>query len=136
MNFTFTKLVLTVAGSVFCCSALAEMVLVVHPKNPTSSLTEEQVSQFYLGISNSLVPLDQAESSPLRAEFYRKVTHREPGQVRAIWAKLTFTGKGRPPKEYGSDEEVKKAVASTPNGIGYIAKSSVDASIKVVLTVP
>ena len=136
MNLKLTKLLLAVAGSVFCWSALAEIVLVVNPKNPAGNLTAEQVSQFYLGISNSFVPVDQAESSPLRAEFYRKVTQREPGQVRAIWAKLTFTGKGRPPKEYASDEEVKKAVASDPNGIGYIAKSSVDASVKVVLSVP
>ncbi len=136
MNLKLMKLVLTLAGSVFCYSAWAEIVLVVNPKNPTGNLTAEQVSQFYLGISNSFVPVDQTESSPLRAEFYRKVTQREPGQVRAIWAKLTFTGKARPPKEYGSDEEVKKAVAADPNGIGYIAKSSVDASIKVVMSVP
>lgn len=136
MNLQLSKLVLALTASVFCCAAWAELVLVVNPKNPAGSLTAEQASQFYLGISNSFVPVDLAESSPLRAEFYRKVTQREPGQVRAIWAKLTFTGKGRPPKEYGSDEEVKKAVASDPNGIGYIAKSSVDASIKVVLAVP
>lgn len=136
MKLKLSKLVLALAGSVFCWSAWAEIVLVINPKNPAGNLTAEQVSQFYLGISNSFVPVDQLDGSPLRAEFYRKVTQREPGQVRAIWAKLTFTGKARPPKEYASDEEVKKAVASDPNGIGYIAKSSVDASIKVVMSVP
>ncbi|WP_338847305.1 hypothetical protein V8J88_01135 [Massilia sp. W12] len=119
-----------------CASALAaEIVLVVNPKNPATSLTVEQVSQVYLGISNSFTPLDQVES-PLRAEFYKKVTNKEPGQVRAIWAKLVFTGKGRMPRELAGNDDVKKAVAADPNAIGYIEKSALDGSVKAVLSVP
>ena len=136
MKLKSMKLILAIACGALCLPVLAEIVLVVNPKNPTATLTADQASQFYLGISNSFAPVDHAESSPLRAEFYKKVTHKEPGQVRAIWAKLVFTGKGRPPKEYASDEEVKKAVAADVNAIGYIDKSAVDASVKVVLSVP
>ncbi len=116
--------------------AVAEIVLIVNPKNPVSSMSAEQVSQFYLGISNSFVPLDQADGSPIRVEFYKKITNKEPGQVRAIWAKLVFTGKGRMPKELASNEDVKKAVAQDANAIGYIDKSALDGSVKAVLSVP
>lgn len=136
MKLKSIKLLLAVAGTSICLPLLAEIVVVINPKNPASSLTPEQVSQFYLGVSNSFAPVDHNDNSPLRADFYKKITHKEPGQVRAIWAKLVFTGKGRPPKELASDEEVKKAVAADPNGIGYIDKASVDASVKVVLSVP
>lgn len=136
MKFKSLKLFLAVACSFLYLPAMAELVLVVNPKNPVTSMTAEQVSQFYLGISNSFVPYDQAESSPLRAEFYKKITNKEPGQVRAIWAKLVFTGKGRMPKELASSDDVKKSIAADPNGIGYIEKSAVDASVKVVLSVP
>ena len=136
MKLKSKKLILAVIGIALCLPALAEIVVVINPKNPAAALTAEQVSQFYLGISTSFTPVDHNDSSPLRADFYKKITHKEPGQVRAIWAKLVFTGKGRPPKELASDEEVKKAVAADPNGIGYIDKASVDASVKVVLSVP
>jgi ABC-type phosphate transport system substrate-binding protein len=46
-----------------------------------------------------------------------------------------FSGKATPPKELGSAAEVKKFVAANPDAIGYIEKSAVDGSVKVVLTV-
>jgi ABC-type phosphate transport system substrate-binding protein len=36
------------------------------------------------------------------------------------------------PKEAGDSAAVKKAVASDPKAIGYIEKSAVDASVKVI----
>jgi ABC-type phosphate transport system substrate-binding protein len=130
------KVILALAMSALYWPAMGEIVVVVNPKNPVTALSAEQVSQFYLGISNSFTPFDQSDSSPMRAQFYKKVTQKEPGQVRAIWAKLVFTGKGRPPKEFASNEEVKKAVAADPNGIGYIDKAALDASVKSVLSLP
>ena len=47
-----------------------------------------------------------------------------------------FTGKGTPPKEYAGNAEVKKAVAADPKAIGYIDKSAVDDTVKVILTLP
>jgi ABC-type phosphate transport system substrate-binding protein len=38
------------------------------------------------------------------------------------------------PKEAGDSAAVKKAVAADPKAIGYIEKSAVDASVKVVYT--
>lgn len=136
MKLKSLKMILALAVGALCWPALAEIVVVINPKNPATALSAEQVSQFYLGVSNSFSPVDHNDSSPLRADFYKKITHKEPGQVRAIWAKLVFTGKGRPPKELASDDEVKKAVAADPNGIGYIDKASLDASVKAVLSVP
>jgi ABC-type phosphate transport system substrate-binding protein len=140
MTIPSIKQILATCAAAACLLAslptLAEIVLVANPKNPASSMTLEQASQFYLGISNSFVPLDYVESVPLRAEFYKKVTNKEPGQVRAIWAKLVFTGKGKIPREFGSADDMKKAIAADPNAIGYLDKAAVDGSVKVMLTVP
>jgi ABC-type phosphate transport system substrate-binding protein len=116
--------------------AVAEVVIVVNPANAATRMTAEQASQFFLGKSAMFTPVDQAESSAIRAEFYKKVADKEPSQVKAIWSKLVFTGKGSLPKEYNSSAEVKKAIAADPNGIGYIEKSAVDASVKVIATLP
>ena len=128
--------ILTVVLSAMSLPALAELVVVVNPKSTAGTMSQEQISQFFLGISTTLRPLDQADGSPIRAEFYKKVADKEPSQVKAIWSKLVFTGKGKPPKEYSSSADVKKAIDADPNAIGYIEKSAVDSSVKVIFTVP
>ena len=52
----------------------------------------------------------------------------------AAWSRLVFSGKATPPKEVGNSAEVKKLVSANPNTIGYIEKSAVDASVKVVFS--
>jgi ABC-type phosphate transport system substrate-binding protein len=130
------SVLLAASLSLAALSAAAEVVIVVNPKNAATHMTPEQASQFFLGKSTMFTPVDQSESSAIRAEFYKKVADKEPSQVKAIWSKLVFTGKGTLPKEYPSNAEVKKAVAADPNGIGYIDKSAVDASVKVIATLP
>jgi ABC-type phosphate transport system substrate-binding protein len=114
--------------------AMAEVVVVVNPKAAESSMTKDQVAQFFLGKSSSMTPVDQPESAPIRAEFYKKVTDKDASQVKSLWSKLVFTGKATMPKEAGDSAAVKKAVAADPKGIGYIEKSAVDASVKVIYT--
>lgn len=116
--------------------AMAEVVVVVNPKAAESSMTKDQVAQFFLGKSTALTPVDQPDSAPARAEFYKKVTDKDASQVKALWSKLVFTGKAQMPKEAGDSAAVKKMVAADPKAIGYIEKSAVDASVKVIYSAP
>ena len=61
------------------------------------------------------------------------MTGRSAGQVRAYWARQSFTGMGFPPKQADSAEEVSKLVQATPGAIGYIHKEQVAPALKVVL---
>jgi ABC-type phosphate transport system substrate-binding protein len=112
--------------------AHADVVVVVSAKSSASKLTREQVADIFLGRSTSLVPLDQAAGSKVRDEFYTKVAGQTAAQVKTLWAKLSFSGKGTPPKALGSDDEVKAQLAANPNAIAYLEKSKVDASVKAV----
>ncbi|WP_036173104.1 hypothetical protein [Massilia sp. 9096] len=114
--------------------AMAEVVVVVNPKAAESSMSKDQVAQFFLGKSTSMTPVDQAEGAPIRTEFYKKVTDKEASQVKSLWSKLVFTGKATMPKEAADSAAVKKAVANDPKAIGYIEKSAVDSSVKVIYT--
>jgi len=116
--------------------AMAEVVVVVNPKAAESSMTKDQVAQFFLGKSSAMTPVDQPDSAPVRAEFYKKVTDKDASQVKSLWSKLVFTGKATMPKEVGDGAAVKKAVAADPKAIGYIEKSAVDASVKVIYSAP
>ncbi|MTW14400.1 hypothetical protein GM658_27665 [Pseudoduganella eburnea] len=120
------------------CAALpalaAEIVVIVNPKNPASRMFSEQAAQFFLGKSTLFTPIEHTEG-PLRNEFSQKVLGKDSSQVKTQWSKLVFTGKGTAPKEYSSSAEVKKAVAADVQAIGYIEKSAVDDTVKVILTV-
>lgn len=122
-------------------AAQAQVAVVVNPKSAAANMTAEQVANIFLGKSNALpsggaaAPVDQPESAAIRETFYTKVTGKNSAQVKAAWSRLVFSGKATPPKEVGSSAEVKKFVAGNPDAIGYIEKSAVDGSVKVVLTV-
>lgn len=122
-------------------NTFAGIVVVIHPSNSVTSLSQDEVQRIFLGKSKKFpngdqaVPVNQDEGQAIRDAFNQKVCSKDSGQYRAYWSKLIFTGKGAPPKEVGSDAEVKDLVAKNPNIVGYIDSSHVDASVKVVFTV-
>lgn len=116
--------------------AMAEVVAVVGAASSQATMTKDEVANVFTGKSSALTPIDQPESAPVRAEFYKKVADKDPAQAKALWAKLVFTGKATMPKEAADSAAVKKAVAANPKAIGYIEKSAVDATVKVVFTAP
>lgn len=119
--------------------AHAEVVVIVSAKSRVTSITAEQTAKIFLGKTSSFpddgdaVPIDQSEGSAIRDEFYSKVVHKNSSQLSAYWAKVIFAGDGRPPEKLESNVAVRKAVAKNPNVIGYIDKSAVDKSVRVIL---
>jgi ABC-type phosphate transport system substrate-binding protein len=139
-KFTFHSLAM--AGLLALSQAAsAQVAVIVNPKSPVAAMTQEQVAAIFLGKSATLpsgataVPADLPEGSATHELFYSKAAGKTSAQVKATWARLTFSGKATPPKELGSAADVKKHVAANPDAIGYIEKSAVDGSVKVVLTV-
>lgn len=70
----------------------------------------------------------------MRTAFDDGIIGKSASQLKSYWSKLVFTGKGTPPQEVSSEDEIKKLVASNPNMIGYIDAANVDSSVKVALT--
>jgi len=132
-------LVLFLAAAALASTAHADVVVIVSAKSHITSLTAEQTAKIFLGKASNfpddsdVLPIDQTEGSAIRDEFYFKVVHKSPSQLTAYWAKVIFTGDGRPPAIMDSSLNVKKAVAKNPNAIGYIDKSAVDKSVRVIL---
>lgn len=125
------------ALSLVCAAAWADIVVVVGVHSPVNSLTKEQVADIYLG--NSRVYPDGSKaiatiigSGTPKNEFFTKVLDRSDSQVRAIWARQTFTGRGTTPRELKDSNDVKQAVAADPKVIGFIERSAVDSRVKIV----
>lgn len=116
-------------------AAHSEIVVIVNPKHPAAAMTAAQVSDVFLGKDAALAPADLPEAASQRNEFYTKIAGKDAAQVKAIWARLIFTGKTQPPKEVASSADAVKFVASNDKGIAYVDKSAVDGSVKAVLTI-
>jgi ABC-type phosphate transport system substrate-binding protein len=108
-----------------------DIVVIVNPA--AKPISKEQIADLYLGRSGGLTPVDQPVGSAIYVEFYKKATGRDIAQVKALWSRILFTGRGLPPKQLPDSAAVKQAVAANPNAVGYIEKSAVDASVKVAL---
>ena len=114
--------------------AHADVVVIVSAASVATNLTTGEISRIYLGQSNKMTPIDIADASKTRHEFYSKVTGKDEFQVKTIWSKLVFTGKVPPPREL-SATEVVKAVAADPYAIGYVDRSFVNMTVKIVYVV-
>ena len=128
-------LTLCLAGSV----AMADVVPIVSSTSAITTLSKTQVTDIFLGKvsrfpdGTQAIPIDQAEGSPARDEFYATYAGKSPAQIKSHWAKIIFTGRGQPPKTVVSDSDVKILVAANPQAISYIERSAVDSSVHVLL---
>jgi ABC-type phosphate transport system substrate-binding protein len=128
-------LALSLAAGTVC----ADVVAVVSAKSTVTSLSKSQVTDIFLGRSSRFpdgiqaVPIDQAEGSMVRDEFYSKIIGKSPAQVKAFWSKIIFTGRGQPPQAVPNSIEVKKRIVENPAAIGYIEEQLVDNTVRVVL---
>jgi ABC-type phosphate transport system substrate-binding protein len=132
-------LALIMGATIVAANATADVVVIVSASSNVTRLTAEQATKIFLGKvynvphDGNVFPIDQPEGSSAREEFYTKVANKNAAQLTAYWAKVIFTGDGNPPKLLESDEEVKMAVAKNPSAIGYIDKTAVDSSVRVIL---
>lgn len=133
IGFT-AALILSLAGTV----ADADVVAVVSAKSPITALSVSQVADLFCGRAirfpngQQAFPVDQAEGSAVRDEFYGKVVGKSAVQIKAYWSKIIFTGRGQPPPTVSNTLEMKKRISNNPAAIGYIERNMVDDSVRVV----
>ncbi|MBU3020243.1 phosphate ABC transporter substrate-binding protein [Aestuariibacter sp. A3R04] len=131
MKITKVTLKAVAFGLLVSSQALADVAVIVNPSY-AGSADKEVVSQIFLGKDKSLTPFMQ--KGAVADEFIDKVLSRNSGQFKAYWAKLSFTGGGRPPKELGSDADVLNQVSSDTGAIGFVDAGAVNDSVKVLFT--
>jgi ABC-type phosphate transport system substrate-binding protein len=120
-------------------TATADVVAIVSSTSTVTSLSSAQVTDIFLGKVSRFpngtlaVPIDQAEGSPARDEFYATFANKSPAQVKAHWTKIIFTGRGQPPKSVSNSIELRKLIAANPQAISYIERSALDSTVKVLI---
>lgn len=125
-NIAILLLVLAAAGAAGAGEG-PPFRLVVNSANPVSSLSKDEASKIFLkkveewGDGTKIVPIDQAEESPIRADFCRWVHGRKLAAIRSYWQQAYFSGNRTPPPWMSSDESVLQFIATNPRAIGYVS---------------
>ncbi len=120
-------------------TCLAEIAVITHPSN-ADSFDKNSVSRIFLGKSRAFpsgaeaLPISFKDGTSESNEFTKNVLSKTPKQLKAYWAKMIFTGKGTPPKQMDTTEQILDLVANNPNVIGFVPATSASASVKIVAT--
>jgi ABC-type phosphate transport system substrate-binding protein len=139
MNRVGWRALVVLALSLSAGAAGADVVTVVSSTSAVASLSKAQVTEIFLGKVSRFpdgaqaVPIDQEEGSSARDEFYLAYAGKSAAQMKSHWAKIIFTGRGQPPKSVSNSVDVRKLIAANPQAIGYIERSAVDGSVKVLV---
>ncbi len=126
------------ALSLGCSAAVSNVVVVVSAQSTVMVLSQSEIVDIFMGNTRVLpngdkaMPIDQAEGSSIRDEFYAKFAGKSAAQMKAHWSRIIFTGRGHPPKEAALDGEAKKRIVDNPNAIGYLDPRLVDSSVRVL----
>ena len=108
--------------------------IVVNPSNPTTSLSKAQVSSLFLRKTTKwdsgepVLPVDQAETSPLREAFSRDVLGMSPSAADQAAA----AARGEKPPSVATDRDVLAYVRLKPGAIGYVSSSTPADGVKVL----
>ncbi len=108
-----------------------EFRVVVNAGNPTTRLTSDQLTQFFLDRSSrwphgpQVAVVDQSARSSIREVFTRRVMGRTVDSVVNHWKQHMMSEREPPPPVKGSDPDVIEYVVKNPNAVGYVASAAV-----------
>lgn len=118
----------------------AEIAVIVNNEN-TNTISREIVTEIYSGnyskwpSGGSVIKLKFPDEHAVTKLFFQKVVGKKLSEVKDLWAQNVLSGKSAPPRDFLSEDEVKKFVAKKKNAIGYINSLNADSSVKIILKV-
>lgn len=119
-------------------AAATDLVLIANPKAGIAKLTQDDVTNIYLGRYRRLAsgvtaePIDLPNESDSRVRFYSQLVSKSLPEINAYWSRLIFAGKTQPPQVVGSTEEAVRLVARRPGALAYVERPHADARVIVV----
>lgn len=82
--------------------------------------------------TQAVTPVNLPAGSTVRDDFLQMVMEQKEEQYTGYWLVRRYVGKGSPPKELGSVDEVVRFVVATPGAVGYVPWSKVPPGANVI----
>lgn len=116
-----------------------EFQVVVNASASLTQISRDDLSNIFQKKKNNLPsgesakPVDLSADADVRESFSQAVHGRSANQIAAYWQQQIFSGRGVPPEEKASEDEVIAYVSSTPGAIGYVsAGASLGSGVKTL----
>jgi ABC-type phosphate transport system substrate-binding protein len=112
--------------------------LIVNNGIRIDSLSKKAVSDIFLKRTtkwdggSAVVPVDQADTTSVRADFSREVHGKSTAAIKSFWNQQIFSGRDVPPVEKKSDADVVSFVRSTSGAVGYVSAGAAVEGVRVV----
>ena len=140
MKFASQSLFSSLAfAAVLACAHAGDLAIIVNKASPVDTLTAGELTKFFKAekskfANGTKAVLSMQESGrPEREAALKQIYKMSESEYNDYFVEATFTGAvSAAPKAYPSGLAVKKFVANTPGGIGYIDSAEVDDSVKAI----
>jgi len=116
-----------------------QVAVVVNVSNTLSELKQKELENIFMGRTSTFpngepaVPRDQA-SSGVKEAFYQTYFSLSLDEIHDFWIREVYRGGRKPPifVDTSNDSAMKSWISQNRNGIGYLGKSTLDATVKEI----
>lgn len=111
------------------------IAVIAHPAMPKTD--QVTLQRLYTGRIVSIsqqaaMPLNLPPGDPFRKQFRDAVLGQTEEQYVGYWLVRRYVGKGAPPQEFGSIEEMLSYIGATPGAVGYVPASKIPLGANVI----
>jgi ABC-type phosphate transport system substrate-binding protein len=132
-------LVLLVLGLASTSIAAEEgFKIIVNPANSIDAVDRDLLRDAYLKKATewrggaTIHPIDLSKKFTVRTKFVEHVVRKTPAQLKRYWSQQIFSGKGVPPPEADSTDDVVEYVLANKGAVGYLPASADPGKAKVI----
>ncbi len=135
MKIVFILLFLAIFG--ITATVQADVLFITNKNVDEKNITAKDIKQIFLGKKkkwpdNSKIHFVILGEENLHGAFIKTYLKKTPKQFKAYWKNMVFSGKGRPPKNFKTTEELIEYVANTKGAIGYIDSSTTAVNVNTI----
>lgn len=112
-----------------------EVVVIGHqlvPKTDKVTLQRVYTGRVVSIGQQAVEPVNLPAGNPVREDFLLGYLEQNDQQYTGYWLVRRYVGKGAPPQEMGSVDEVIKYIQATPGAVGYVPASKVPRGANVI----
>lgn len=120
--------------------ASGQVAVIAHKSVPLDSIKKNVLLDFYArdikkwSDGQPIIVFDLKPQSEAKTTFYNFLG-RSPSRMKSVWLKKLLSGEGDPPEAMSSEEALLAKVAATAGAIGFVSKTLVRDSVKVLLEI-
>jgi len=90
-------------------------------------LSKQDIRAIFLGkksvVAGDNVVIVTLDGGDVHKDFLKSLVGKTPSQFSSHWKRIVFTGKGKMPKSFKTEEELLAFLSNTKGGIGYVSSA-------------